>query len=157
MVVPLAMPTWRNELVAWTRSGTVDRFPGAPAIAQLARRLQLDDALTPALTLWYGAYLCGAPGAPPGEPRSYWGSAGPTSSAHLPGIHADSRDRPGPRGALTSLRAGPRDPRPQLVVGRRTILIICRELDGWRDHARTRDRKISAGACRCMNVHRECL
>ncbi len=64
-VVPLALPTWREELVAWTRSGVVDRVPVVPAIVQLGRRLALPDALTPALTLCYGAYLCGAPGVPP--------------------------------------------------------------------------------------------
>jgi hypothetical protein len=66
-LVPLAMPTWRNELVAWTRSGVVESFPLVPAIAQLARRLELADALSPALTLCYGAYLCGAPGVPPDD------------------------------------------------------------------------------------------
>src|SRR5262249_54839502 len=64
-IVPLAMPTWRNELVAWTRSGIIDRFPLVPAILHLARSLQLTDERTPALTLCYGAHLCGAPGVPP--------------------------------------------------------------------------------------------
>lgn len=65
--VPLAMPTWRNELVAWTRSGVVDRVPLVPAILELSRRLELEDALTPAITLCYGAHLCGAPGVPPAD------------------------------------------------------------------------------------------
>lgn len=67
IVVPLGMPTWRNELVAWTRSGIVDRIPLVPAIAQLAKHLDLPEALTPALTLCYGAHLCGATGVPPDD------------------------------------------------------------------------------------------
>lgn len=67
IVVPLGMPTWRNELVAWTRSGIVDRIPLVPAIAQLAKHLELPEALIPALTLCYGAHLCGATGVPPDE------------------------------------------------------------------------------------------
>lgn len=67
LVVPLAMPTWRDELVAWTRSGVVDRIPLVPALERLVKRLDLDEGLLPAVTLCYGAYLCGAPGVPPDE------------------------------------------------------------------------------------------
>jgi hypothetical protein len=63
--VPLAAPTWRNELVAWTRSGVVESYPVVPAIAELAKQLELEEELVPAITLCYGAHLCGAPGVPP--------------------------------------------------------------------------------------------
>ena len=62
--VPFEVPTWRHELVAWTRSGIVERFPLVPAIADIAHRLGLEVDLVPAITLCYGAHLCGAPGVP---------------------------------------------------------------------------------------------
>jgi hypothetical protein len=65
--VPFEIPTWRNELVAWTRSGIVDRFPLVPAIEQIVQRLGLVADFIPAITLCYGAYLCGAPGVPAAE------------------------------------------------------------------------------------------
>lgn len=62
--VPFQIPTWRNELVAWVRSGVVERYPIVPAILALANELGLDVALVPAITLCYGAALCGARGVP---------------------------------------------------------------------------------------------
>ncbi|MDX2093360.1 MAG: hypothetical protein SFX73_36285 [Kofleriaceae bacterium] len=61
----LAPSTWRDELIAWTRSGVVENYPVIAAIAELANQLELEEELVPAITLCYGAYLCGAPGVPP--------------------------------------------------------------------------------------------
>ena len=65
--VPFEIPTWRHELIAWTRSGIVEKFPLVPAIAEIAHRLGLEVDLLPAITLCYGAYLCRAPGVPADE------------------------------------------------------------------------------------------
>ncbi|MCX5747205.1 MAG: hypothetical protein NT062_32445 [Proteobacteria bacterium] len=57
--------TWRDEVVAWTRSGLVDRVLVIPAVDALAHRLGIPAHLTGAITLCYGAHLCGAPGVAP--------------------------------------------------------------------------------------------
>lgn len=62
--VPFEIPTWRHEVVAWTRSGIVERYPLVPKIAEIAHQLGLEVELIPAITLCYGAHLCRAPGVP---------------------------------------------------------------------------------------------
>jgi hypothetical protein len=63
--------SWRDEVVAWyaaTLSGAVDLgAPSAPQIEVLLTRFDLAPALLPALTLLYGAHLCGQRGAAPVE------------------------------------------------------------------------------------------
>lgn len=63
-LAPPPPPAWRDELAAWTRSGGVDRVPAVAAIEDLARSLGVPDELAPAVTLCYGAHLCGTGVAP---------------------------------------------------------------------------------------------
>ncbi len=62
-------PSWRDELVAWTRgiaAGSIERgAPEAPAIMALVARFELPAPLAPAVILLYGAHLCGERGAAP--------------------------------------------------------------------------------------------
>ena len=62
-------PSWRDELVAWTRgiaAGSIERgAPDAPAVDALVARFELPAPLAPAIILLYGAHLCGERGAAP--------------------------------------------------------------------------------------------
>jgi hypothetical protein len=64
-----ARPSWRDEVVAWSRaitSGAIDHsVPAAPAIDALIARFDLALALQPVLVLLYGAHLCGERGVAP--------------------------------------------------------------------------------------------
>ncbi len=66
---PQTRATWRDELVAWSRSiasGSMRTAPAAPPITALATRLELGE-LADALALLYGMHLGGARGAAPVE------------------------------------------------------------------------------------------
>ena len=64
-----ARQSWRDEVVAWSRtvtSGVMDyHAPAAPAIDAVLARFELALQLRPVLALLYGAHLCGERGAAP--------------------------------------------------------------------------------------------
>jgi len=64
-----ARPSWRDEVVVWSRlitSGAMDyNAPTAPAIEALIARFDLALQLRPVLVLLYGAHLCGQRGVAP--------------------------------------------------------------------------------------------
>lgn len=61
--------SWRDALVDWYRGGASERPPGLDdgPLAEVAERLELDEAHGPALALVYAAYLCGDDGVAPAE------------------------------------------------------------------------------------------
>jgi hypothetical protein len=67
--LPELRPSWRDDLVIWTRAilgGSTDRkAPGIPPLDALASRLELGAQLRPAIALLYGAHLAGAHGVAP--------------------------------------------------------------------------------------------
>jgi hypothetical protein len=56
---------WRHELVAWLRAGATAEPPPSAAIQQLVVRFELAPSMRAAVSLLYGAYLTGEPGAAP--------------------------------------------------------------------------------------------
>lgn len=66
-----ARPSWRDEVVTWTRAviaGSVDRnAPPAPPIETLAQRFDLAAPIIPAIVMLYGAHLAGERGMAPVE------------------------------------------------------------------------------------------
>ncbi|TMQ12345.1 MAG: hypothetical protein E6J90_31770 [Deltaproteobacteria bacterium] len=64
-----SLPSWRDEIVAWSRAITAGALdpgvPVAPAIDAAMARFDLAPALQPVLWLLYGAHLCGELGAAP--------------------------------------------------------------------------------------------
>jgi hypothetical protein len=64
-----ARPSWRDEIVAWSRavaSGAIDhKAPSVPAIDALLARFELAQQLQPVLVMLYGAHLCGELGVAP--------------------------------------------------------------------------------------------
>jgi len=64
-----ARQSWRDEVVAWTRtimSGAIDHHvPAAPLIDAVVARFDLALALQPVVALLYGAHLCGERGIAP--------------------------------------------------------------------------------------------
>lgn len=90
--------TWRDELAAWTRSviagGPVARRPEAPVIDEMLERFGLDSDVAPALSLLYGAHLCGLRGAAPVDVARVldrnWDEALGNGRLHAAGvIHSD--------------------------------------------------------------------
>ncbi|MBK9035010.1 MAG: hypothetical protein IPL61_27730 [Myxococcales bacterium] len=83
-VAPIAPPSWRDHVAAWTRSvmsGTGGEPPTLAdcPLAEVGRRFALPDDLAVALTLLYGAHLCGHDGVAAvelaGVVRSRWDEA----------------------------------------------------------------------------------
>lgn len=62
-----AVPSWRDEVVAWSRTATAPGHgaPAVPSIDALLARFDLAPELQPVLVWLYGAHLCGEPGAAP--------------------------------------------------------------------------------------------
>jgi hypothetical protein len=62
-------PTWRDDLVIWTRAivgGSTDRKPpNIPSLERIASRLELAAHLHPTIALLYGAHLAGERGVAP--------------------------------------------------------------------------------------------